>query len=134
MIDTKIQRLRCDIHNLAVNLNSLIDARHNHGIDTGDKATWVREIGAMVGYLLHTQSPITEYNFDDHLIERCPDLSNAERREAQVLYALVFQLMKAQSLFFHGRYTASAIEGASCFEIIVGAQILSRQTGLTHSS
>ena len=84
----------------------------------------MREIGALVGSLLHTQSPITEYNFDDHLTERCPDLSKAERREAQVLYALVFQLMKAQSLFFHGRYTASAIEGASCFEMIVGGQIV----------
>ena len=27
MIDMKIQKLRCDIHNLVVNLNSLIDAR-----------------------------------------------------------------------------------------------------------
>ena len=132
MIDMKIQKLRCDIHNLVVNLNSLIDARHNHGIDTGDKAIYVREIGALVGYLLHAQSPITEYNFDDHLIERCPDLSKAERTEAHMLYALVFQLMKAQSLFFHERYTASAIEGASCFEMIIGGQIV--KTDSIHSS
>ena len=124
MIDVKNQKLICDIHNLVVNLNRLIDARHNHGLDTGDKATYVNEIDALVGYLLHTRSPITEYNFDDHLTERCPDLSKAERTEARVLYALVFQRMKAQSLFFHGRYTASAIEGASCFEMIVGGQIV----------
>ena len=124
MIDTKIQKLRCDVHNLAVNLNSLIDTRHNHGIETGDKATCVKEVGALVGFLLHTQSPITEYNFYDYLTERCPDLCKAERTEARAIYALVFQLLKAQSLFFHGRYTASAIEGASCFEMIVGDQIV----------
>ena len=56
MIDMKIQKLRCDIHNLVVNLNSLIDARHNHGIDTGDKAIYVREIGALVGYFYSTHS------------------------------------------------------------------------------
>ena len=90
MIDTKIQKLRCDLHNLTVNLNSLIDARHNHGIETGDKATCVKEVGALVGFLLHTQSPITEYNFDDYLAERCPDLCKAERTEARAIYALYF--------------------------------------------
>ena len=50
-IDTNIQKLRCDVHNLVVNLNSLIDARHNHGLDNGDKAPYVREMGALVEYL-----------------------------------------------------------------------------------
>ena len=98
MIDMTMQKLRCDTHNLVVNLNRLIDARHNHGLDTGDKATFVKEIGALVGYLLHTQFPITEFNFEDHLTETCPDLSRAERTEARVLYAPVLQLMKAQSM------------------------------------
>ena len=57
---------------------SLIDIRHNNGIDTGDKAICVREVGALVGFLLHTQSPITEYNFDDYLAERCPDLRHRQ--------------------------------------------------------
>ena len=123
-IDTMIQKLRCDVHNLVVNLNSLIDVRHNHGLDTGDKAPYVREIGALVGYLIHTQSPVTEYNFEDHLTERCPDLSKVERREARVFYSLVFQLLKAQSLLFHCRYIASAIEGASCFDMCQGGNII----------
>ena len=109
---------------MVVNLNSLIDVLHNHGLDTGDKAPYVWEICALVGYLLHTQSPLTEYNFEDHLIERCPDLSKVERREARVFYSLVFQLLKAQSLLFHGRYTASAIEGAGCFEMCQGGNIV----------
>ena len=77
----------------------------------------------LVGYLLHTPSPIIEFNFEDHLTETCPDLSRAERTEARVLYSLVFQMMKAQSLLFHGRYTASAIEGASCFEVVMGGGV-----------
>ena len=123
MIDMKIQKLRCDIHSLVVNLNRLIDAHHNHGLDTGDKATYVKKIGALVGYLVHTQSPITEFNFEDHLTETCPDLSRAERTEARVLY----------SLLFHGRYTASAIEGASCFEVVMGGSV-KKQIDLIHSS
>ena len=87
-------------------MNSLIDARHNHGLNTDDKAGYVKEVGALIGHLLHTQSPITEFNFEDHVPETCPDLSRAERTEARVLYSLVFQMMKAQSLLFHGRYTA----------------------------
>ena len=119
MIDMKIQKLRCNIHNLVVNLNSLIDARHKHGLNTGDKSGYVRDIGALIGFLLHTQSPSTQFHFEDHLAEVCPDLSRAERTEAHVFYSLVFQLMKTQSLLFYGRYTASAIEGASCFDVIM---------------
>ena len=104
-------------------MNSLIDARHSHVLNTGDKAGCVREIGALFRYLPHTQSPITEFNFEDHLTEVCPDLSRAERTEARVLYSLVFQLVKAQSLFFYGRYTASAIEGSSCFEVVMGGSV-----------
>ena len=40
-----------------------------------------------------------------------------------MLYALVFQPMKTQSLLFHGRYTASAIEGASCSEVILDGRV-----------
>ena len=123
MIDMKIQKLRCNVHNLVVSLNSLIDARYNHGLNTGDKADYVREIGALIGYLLHTHSPITEINFEARLTEVCPDLSRAERTEARVRYSLVFQLMKTQSLLFYGRYTASAIEGASCFEVIMDGSV-----------
>ena len=83
----------------------------------------MREIGALIGYLLHTHSPITEFNFEDHLTEVCPDLSRAERSEARVCYSLVYQLMKSQSLLFYGRYTSSAIEGASCFEVIMGGSV-----------
>ena len=86
---------------MIVSVNSLIDARHNHGINTGDKADYVREIGAWIGYLLHTNAPITEFNVEDHLTKACPDLSRAERNEARVLYSLVFQLMKTQSLLFY---------------------------------
>ena len=69
MIDTNIQKLRCDLHNLVVNLISLIDARHSHVRDTGDTAIYASELGALGGYLLHTQSPIIEFNFEDHLTE-----------------------------------------------------------------
>ena len=41
-----------------------------------------------------------------------------------MLYSLVFPLMKAQSSLFHGRYTASAIEGASCFEMCQGGNVV----------
>ena len=77
----------------------------------------------MVGYLLHTNAPITEFNLEDHLTKVCPDLSRAERNEARVLYSRVFQLMKTQSLLFYGRYTASAIEGACCFEVIMDGSV-----------
>ena len=123
MIDMKIQKLRCNIHNRVVHLNSLIDARHNHGLNTDDEAGYVREIGALVGYLLHAQSAITEFNFEDHLTEVCPDLIRAERTEARVFYSLVFQLMKTQSLLFYRRYTASAIEGVSCFDVIMDGSV-----------
>ena len=39
---------------VCVNLNSLIEARHVHGIETGDKAACVREVGSLFAYLLHT--------------------------------------------------------------------------------
>ena len=90
MIDAQIQKLRCYIHLLVVNLNSLIDARHSHGLQTGDKADYVREIGALIGYLLHINAPVTEFNFEYHLTKVCPDLSRAERNEARVFYSLVF--------------------------------------------
>ena len=35
----------------------------------------------------------------------------------------VFQLMKTQSLLFYGRYTASAIEGACCVEVITDGSV-----------
>ena len=38
MIDTAIQKLRCKIHLLCVNLNSLVGARHIHGLCNDDKA------------------------------------------------------------------------------------------------
>ena len=133
MIDMKIQKLRCDIHNLFVNLNSLIDACHNHGIDTGDKAIFAKEIGALVGDLLHTQSPITDYNFEDHLIERCPDLSRAERTEARVLYSLVCQLMKAQSLLFQEDTLLLPLREQAASRLLL-VDKWSRRTDLIHSS
>ena len=81
MIDAKIQKLRCNIHLLVVNVNS------------------------------------------HHLTQVCPDLSKAERNEARLLYSLVLQLMETQSLLFYGRYTASAIEGACCFEVIMDGNV-----------
>ena len=118
-VDNAIQNLRCKIHLLCITLNSLIEARHIHGLPTADKAEHVTKIGSMFGFLLHTNAPLTEFNFDDHLIQTCPELIKAERSEARVLYALVLQLMKAQSMLFHGRYTASSIEGACCFETVL---------------
>ena len=123
MIGTKIQRLRCNIHVLVVNVNSLIDARHNHGLNTGDTAEYVRKMCALVGYFLHKNAPIIEFNLEDHLTKVCPDLSKAERNEARVFYSLVFQLMKTQSLLFYGRYIAyaryiaSALKRSRCYSV-----------------
>ena len=48
MIETQNQKLRYKIHLLCVNVNSLVDARHIHGLCAGDEAEYVREICALV--------------------------------------------------------------------------------------
>ena len=66
-IDNAIQKMRCKIHLLCIALNSLIEARHIHGLPTADKAEHATKIGSIVGFLLHTNAPLTELNVDDHL-------------------------------------------------------------------
>ena len=41
-----------------------------------------------------------------------------------MLYAPILQLMKAQSLLHLGRYMASAIDGACCFESILDGSVI----------
>ena len=66
----------------------------------------------------------TEFNFDEHLTQTCPSLSKTERIEARTLYAPILRLMKAQSLLHLGRYMASAIGGACCFETIRDGSVI----------
>ena len=67
----------------------LIEARHSHGINTGDKVACVRKIVPLFAYLNHTNALITELNFCDLLMKRCLNLSKIERLEAHVLYSQV---------------------------------------------
>lgn len=129
-IDTAIQKLRCTIHLLCISLNSLIEGRHFHGLNTADKAEHVIKIGSLFGFLLHTNAPLTEFNFDDHLTQTCPDLMKAERNQVRELYAPVLQLMKAQSMLLHGRYIASSIEGGPVALKPYLMEMWSRLTGL----
>ena len=70
-LDMKIQKLRCNLHLLGMALVGLIEAKHVHGIDTGDNIANVQDVASLSAYLNHTNAPITEYNFNDYLRKKC---------------------------------------------------------------